>query len=74
MDVFIYLFDICNHFDIDLEKAFNEIVVIDEETQKFVEQALNVKFKDGVTKRDGILMRKEIVPLIKEVLKTGKLS
>jgi len=59
---------------IDLEKAFNEIVVIDEETQKFVEQALNVKFKDGVTKRDGILMRKEIVPLIKEVLKTGKLS
>lgn len=59
---------------IDLEKAFNEIVVIDEDTQKFVEQALGVNFKDGVTKRDGILMRKEIVPLIKEVLETGKLS
>ena len=59
---------------IDLEKAFNEIVVIDEDTQKFVEQALEVNFKDGVTKRDRILMRKEIVPLIKEVLETGKLS
>ncbi len=23
-DVFIYLLDICNHFDIDLEKAFRE--------------------------------------------------
>lgn len=59
---------------IDLEKVFNEIVIIDEKTQKFVEQALKVKFKDRVTKRDGILMRKEIVPLIKEVLETGKLS
>ena len=58
---------------IDLEKAFNEIVVIDEDTQKFVEQALTINFKDGVTKRDGILMRKEIVPLIKEVLETDKL-
>lgn len=59
---------------IDLEKAFNEIVVIDVDTQKFVEQALKVKFEDGVTKRDRILMRKEIVPLIKEVLETSKLS
>ncbi len=59
---------------IDLEEAFNEIVVIDEDTQKFVEQALKVKFEDGVTKRNGILMRKEIVPLIKEVLEAGKLS
>lgn len=59
---------------IDLENAFNEIVVIDEDTQKFLEQALKVKFEDEVTKREGILMRKEIVPLIKEVLETGKLS
>lgn len=59
---------------IDLEKAFNEIVVIEEDTQKFIEQVLGVTFKEGVTKRDGILMRKEIVPLIKEVLETGKLS
>jgi len=35
---------------------------------------LKVTFEDGFTKRDGILMRKEIVPLIKEVLETGKLS
>jgi len=24
VDVFVYLLDICNHFDIDLEKAFRE--------------------------------------------------
>jgi manganese-dependent inorganic pyrophosphatase len=59
---------------IDLEKAFNEIVVIDDNTQKFVEQALKVKFEHSVTKRDGILMRKEIVPLIKDVLEMNKRS
>ena len=59
---------------IDLDKAFNQIVVIDEDTQKLLEQVLKVKFENGVTKRDGILMRKEIIPLIKEVLEAGKLS
>ena len=58
---------------IDLEKVFNEIVVIDENSQKFIEQTLEIKFKDGVAKRDGILMRKEIVPLIKETLDTNNL-
>ncbi len=57
---------------IDLEKAFNKIVVIDKGTQKLLEQALNIEFKNGVIKRDGILMRKEMIPLIKEVLETGK--
>ncbi|MFA6382266.1 MAG: DHHA2 domain-containing protein [Candidatus Buchananbacteria bacterium] len=58
---------------IDLEKAFNEIVVIDEKTQKLVEQALKIEFKDGVAKKNGIIMRKEIIPLIKDVLGVGKL-
>jgi hypothetical protein len=29
---------------------------------------LNEDYKNGVTKRNGILMRKEIVPLIKKIL------
>jgi len=57
---------------IDLEKAFNKIVVIDDQTQKILESALDVKFKNGVTKRNGILMRKEMVPKIKELIDSGR--
>jgi hypothetical protein len=53
---------------IDLENAFNKFVVVDEEAQSLIEQVLGVKFEDGVARRDGIIMRKEIIPLIKEVL------
>lgn len=59
---------------IDLETAFNQIIVVDESTENLIKKALKVIFKNGVTKRDGILMRKEIVPLIKEVLETSKFS
>ncbi len=65
-----FIFSTC----IDLEKAFNKIVVIDEKTRSLIEQALVVKFRNGVARRDGILMRKEIVPVIKEILDAGKLS
>ncbi len=57
---------------IDLEKAFNEIVVDDDVTQKFLEQTLEITFKNKVSKRNGILMRKEIVPLCKDVLESSK--
>jgi manganese-dependent inorganic pyrophosphatase len=59
---------------IDLEKAFNKFVAIDEQTERFVEQALKVNFDGGIAKREGIIMRKEIVPLMKEVLEAGKAS
>ena len=59
---------------IDLETAFNQIIVVDESTENLIKKVLKVIFKNGVTKRDGILMRKEIVPLIKEVLETSKFS
>ncbi len=53
---------------IDLEKAFNTFVAIDIETEKIVENALGVMFSDGIAKRKGILMRKEIIPIIKNYL------
>ena len=53
---------------IDLENGFNKIVVIDEKSQKIVEKALKVKFNDMITRRESILMRKEMVPLMKKVL------
>jgi manganese-dependent inorganic pyrophosphatase len=53
---------------IDLESAFNQIIVVDESTENLIKEALKVTFENGVTKRNGILMRKEIVPLIKNVI------
>ncbi|MDA3840461.1 MAG: DHH family phosphoesterase [Patescibacteria group bacterium] len=55
---------------IDLEKAFNTFVAIDDKTEKLVEMALGVKFINGIAKRKGILMRKEIYPMIKEHLES----
>lgn len=53
---------------IDLEKSYNKFVLIDEKTKKLAELALDIQFTNGVAERNGILMRKEIVPLIKKVI------
>jgi manganese-dependent inorganic pyrophosphatase len=53
---------------IDLEKAFNKLVVLDTKIQTLLEDVLKINFVDGVAQREGILMRKEIVPLIKDHL------
>ncbi|MDD4983476.1 MAG: methyltransferase domain-containing protein [Candidatus ainarchaeum sp.] len=55
---------------IDIEKGFNKFVAIDKETQEIVEKNLTVKFKNGITKRKGIIMRKEIIPIIKAYLES----
>jgi manganese-dependent inorganic pyrophosphatase len=57
-----YIFLTC----IDLEKAFNKLFIIDDSTKIILEEALQVKFENGSSKREGILMRKELVPLIKD--------
>lgn len=51
---------------IDIEKGFNIFVAFDEDAKKIIEKALNVKFEGNITKRSGIIMRKEMVPLLKE--------
>lgn len=53
---------------IDVEKAFNELVAFDRETQELVGRVLGIGFGGNVARRDGILMRKEIVPLLKAAL------
>jgi len=53
---------------VDLESGFNVFMVVDEFTKGLLEKVLGVKFERGMTKREGIIMRKEIVPLIKEEL------
>ncbi len=53
---------------VDIEKATNDFVVIDEKTQRLMEQTLSVTFTDGIAHREGILMRKQIIPMIRETL------
>ena len=57
-----YIFLTC----IDVEKYFNRFVIIDQPSQKIVEKALGVSFQNKIAKRDGVIMRKEIVPKIKQ--------
>lgn len=49
---------------IDLAEGYNTFLVIDENTQRILSQALAVTFTKGVATRDGILMRKQIVPKV----------
>lgn len=53
---------------IDVEKATNTFVVADEASQKLLEKTLKVNFNNGVAIKKGIMMRKTITPLIKDVL------
>jgi manganese-dependent inorganic pyrophosphatase len=52
---------------IDLEKAFNTIIIIDEATSNLLSQILKVNFENGIARRNGIIMRKEITPLIQDL-------
>jgi hypothetical protein len=51
---------------IDVEKVFNLFICFDDKTKEILENALRIKFLGNTAKREGILMRKEIVPKIKE--------
>ncbi len=53
---------------IDVEKAFNKFVIIDKKSEELVTKIFNIKFENNVAKRNAIIMRKEIVPLIKGFL------
>ena len=51
---------------IDVIEGYNIFVCVDDKSQKIL-SPLKINFKDNIAKRDGIIMRKEIVPLIKEL-------
>ncbi len=54
---------------IDVVDAFNMFVVVDAVTQKVLERILNITFSNNCACRDGIIMRKEIVPLLCDMMK-----
>jgi len=51
---------------IDLEKGFNMFIADDEKTKGLLEKSLGVKFKGDVARRKGLLLRKEIIPIIEK--------
>ncbi len=53
---------------IDLEKGYNLFVTDHQPSQKLLTHIFDVKFHNNVAKRDGLIMRKEITPLIKIAL------
>ena len=59
---------------IDIEKGGNFFVATDDFSKHILEKTLNVNFKDNIAKRKGIVMRKEMVPLIKACLESLRLS
>lgn len=61
---FDYAFITC----IDLEKGFNMFISNDQETKKMLEKLFEIKFEGNIAKREGIIMRKEIIPILKEYL------
>ncbi len=53
---------------IDLDKGNNIFFVIDNETKQLLEKVLEITFKDSIANKEPLLMRKQIVPLLKEYL------
>jgi manganese-dependent inorganic pyrophosphatase len=53
---------------IDVEKGGNIFVVTDDETKVLLEKALVVSFMGYIAKRSGIIMRKTITPILKQLL------
>jgi manganese-dependent inorganic pyrophosphatase len=53
---------------IDLEECKNFFITNDIEAQKLLEKIFNIKFSGFVAERPNLIMRKQIVPLLKEEL------
>ena len=53
---------------IELDGGYTMFVADDPGTQKLLESVLNISFRENVAQRPGLIMRKEIIPLIKEAL------
>jgi len=49
---------------VDLEKGFNMFLAVDDKTKSLLEKALGIKFSGNAVRREGLLLRKEIIPII----------
>lgn len=53
---------------VDLSEEKNFFVTNDQETKKLLEKILGIKFSGNVAQRQGLIMRKQITPLLKKYL------
>jgi len=53
---------------IDLENLKNYLVASDPEVKQLLEKVLEIKFDGNVAERPSLIMRKQIVPLLKKEL------
>lgn len=49
----------------ELKDKFNLYVTADTKLQKMISESLNIIFEDSIAMRSGLLMRKELVPILK---------
>lgn len=56
---------------VDVQRKCNVVVACDASAEQFLAEALGVRFGAGIGTRPGILMRKEIVPLIRNFVETS---
>ena len=54
---------------IDIEEGKNFFVAADSQTAKLLSSAFEIKFNKNTTEKQGMLLRKEVMPKIKEELK-----
>ncbi|MFA5154928.1 MAG: DHHA2 domain-containing protein [Patescibacteria group bacterium] len=57
---------------IELEQTGNYLVALDRATEKILTRALNLQFSNQVAKRQKLIMRKQIMPLIKAELENKR--
>ncbi len=57
---------------VDIGTYCNRFVVADKESRVLAERVLGVRFREDAAKREGILMRKEIWPLVKKEMENSK--
>ncbi len=58
---------------IDLENGRNVFIAGDIEAQEVLKSVLGVKFENNIAIKDGLIMRKQIVPLVRDFLEVKKL-
>jgi len=58
---------LCINF-IDVSKGYNILLAYDEFTQEILSNVLQLEFKNHIARTDKVIMRKEILPLLKDYL------
>ena len=62
----LYKYDCILLSCIDIEKGGNTFIAVDSETKVLLKDILGLKFKLNISRRSGVIMRKQLLPKIKQ--------